>query len=408
MNIETRINQNEFEQNAYQEIEKKFVPKNAELFEQWRSSAVDITQMYLSNPEDEYSLRLRRTVDLDDNEKYSATIKSRGNVSSRGLERLEVETPISEETFMRYFETNKYPVLFKKRAAVGDGVTIDWIEGSDTPLIEVENIGINEQASEFLSSFESELIDRTGELDVDNESLAHELSGRHLERQQTTSIEKIMDHIVGYKMMGIDKLVIALGGRSGSGKSTLGRELFEAIQTHPMLSETPAFFSTDDYHRGKKYLEETYGAPWTNWEDARVYDTESAAADVKKLHNGIAVQKRRFDFEKEEVVYESTIEPASIVIVEGIHASSEDLAAENTLYYEVKTPLSTSLGRDLTRLMTTNRPSGSIATPESRLQYILEIGEPTYANIKGVERNVFSASARPMASKALSSTIELS
>lgn len=407
MNNERITNRKEFEQNSYREIERKFVPKDAEQFEQWKPFAVDITQLYLSNPEDEYNLRLRQTVDQEGNEKYSATTKDRGTVSNRGLERLEVETPISKEAFMRYLDSNEYPVLFKKRATVCEGVTIDWIEGSDTPIIEVENTDLYSDASDFLSAFESALIDRTGEMDVDNETIAHGVSEKKNEREPTVSAEEIINDILTYQSVGVQKLVIGIGGRSGSGKSTLANELAKHIQNHPQLGKKPALFSTDDYHRGRVYLETTYGAPWTNWEDERVYDTKTAAVDAQRLLAGEPIQRRRFDFEQEEVVYESTIEPADIVIIEGIHASSKDLATTRTMFYEVKTPVSTALGRDLTRLMTTNRPSDSIASPEARLKYIIEVGEPTYRTIETSPRNTFSGCIRPLGKEALQSAIQL-
>ena len=402
MKNEKLTNKMEFEQKSYREIERKFIPKDAELFEQWKPLAVDIAQLYISEPEDEYSLRLRQITTSEGDERYVATTKNRGIVSHRGLERLEVETPISKEAFMDYAQSNRYPVLFKKRATVCDGVTIDWIEGIDAPLIEVENSDVFSDASDFLSKFESDLIERTGESDVDNEHLAHMLSEHTSEREPTVSAEEIVEDILAYRSAGVQKLVIGIGGRSGSGKSTLAKELSQLIQQHPELGETPSFFSTDDYHRGRTYLETTYGAPWTNWEDARVYDTKAAAEDVKRLLSGETIPRRRFDFGKEEVVYESSIEPSDIIIIEGIHASSRDLATNRTMYYEVKTPVSVALGRDLTRLMTTDRPSGSIANPEARLKYIIEIGEPTYQTIESAPRNVFSASVRPLGRQALS------
>jgi len=408
MTNEKITNQFEFEQNSYQEIERKFVPKNAELFEQFKPLAVDITQLYLSQPEDEYSLRLRKVVDQNGNEHYSATTKNRGTVSDRGLERLEVETPIAKESFLSYAQTGEYPILYKKRATVCNGVTIDWIEGSDTPLVEVENTDLFQDASDFLSTFESDLIERTGKPDVDNETIAHQLHEHSTEREPTVSAEEIVKDILAYRSVGVQKLVIGIGGRSGSGKSTLAKEVSELIQQHPQLQEPTSLFSTDDYHRGKQYLEATYGAPWTNWEDARVYDTETATEDIKQLLAGEPIQKRRFDFGEEEVVYESLIEPTNIIIVEGIHASSRDLAPVRNMFYEVKTPVSVALGRDLTRLMTTNRPSDSIANPESRLKYIIEIGEPTYQTIESAPRNVFASCIRPLGKEALQTTTQLS
>ena len=89
-----------------------------------------------------------------------------------------------------------------------------------------------------------------------------------------------------YRSTGQKQLVIGIAGRSGSGKSTLARELRQRIKNHPQLGEDSTVMSTDDYHKGRQYLESTYGAPWTNWDDARVYDTALMARDIARYQRG--------------------------------------------------------------------------------------------------------------------------
>ena len=60
------------------EIERKFIALDSTVFDQYRPSAAAITQLYLSHPDDEYSLRLRQSVAPDDKTTYTATLKDRG------------------------------------------------------------------------------------------------------------------------------------------------------------------------------------------------------------------------------------------------------------------------------------------------------------------------------------------
>ena len=360
-----------------QEIERKFVALDSSIFDQYRPAASRITQLYLSHPEDEYSLRLRQTIAPDGETSFTATLKDRGTITSEGLRRMEIETPINEAAFKHYMGQD-HPRLHKERAELCEGVSIDWTLGSDTPIIEVENADLQESATQFLSLFSNDLLERTGHSDVDNESLAHTIFEGSHEQSPEVSVEQIIEDIIAYRSAGTSQVVIGIGGRSGSGKSTLARQLQAAVATHPELGETANLVSTDDYHVGKNYLESTYGAPWTNWEDARVYNTALLASDIAKWRAGEPIVQRYFDFTTEEPVFGETLPASNILIVEGIHAGSNHLASQRQMFYEVATPLSVSLGRDLKRLLATDRSQAAMKSPEERLRYILEIGEPTY------------------------------
>lgn len=379
------------------EVERKFLALDSAVFDQYRPVADHITQLYLSHPDDEYSLRLRQVTSPGGEVSYSATVKDRGIITPEGVSRMEIETEISKATFEHY-DQKRLPRLYKDRVEICNGVTIDWIDGNDAPIIEIER----GQSPEFLSLFSNDLLDRTGHDDVDNERLAHAIFDDTLERSPVITPEQIVDDIVAFRSVGQHRIVVGIGGRSGSGKSTLAREVQAAIAAHPELGDHANLVSTDDYHVGRSYLETTYGAPWTNWEDARVYNTQLLAQDIDLWREGQPITQRHFDFATEEPVFGEPLPDSSILIVEGIHAGSRDLANQRQIFYEVTTPLSTSLGRDLKRLLATDRNQAAMKSPEERLRYILEIGEPTYETVDRAPRNSFSGCVRPMGRSALS------
>jgi uridine kinase len=397
MSLETLVSNPEFERIGYLEVERKFVPRSPELFEHYKSDTISITQAYLSAPTDDYSLRLRKVID-GQNTTYSATLKSRGDHTPNGLARMEIDVPIAGATFDYYMDTQP-AMLHKQRAEPLPGVTIDWIDGSNTPIVEIENIGHNEMAAQFLSLMEDELIDRTGQPDADNEALAYALSGITYEATQPIDVKSILEDVAAYQRAGYEHIVLGIAGRSGSGKTTLASQLDNNLRH--MLHTQPLRLSTDDYHVGRQHLEATYGAPWSNWEAAEVYDTKALAEDIKQLKAGQPIKARHFDFTTEETVFGHTLAPSNVIIVEGIHAGSPDLASVRQMFYDVKTPLATSLGRDIKRLLTTDRQNDSIRSPEDRLRYIIETGEPTYQSIEHPRRNSFSASVRPLGAVAL-------
>lgn len=190
-------------------------------------------------------------------------------------------------------------------------------------------------------------------------------------------------------------MTVGISGMSGSGKTTLASEIDQTLQQRfGEHTPQPVRLSTDDYHRGKVWLEATYGAPWTNWDTPEVYDTVAMARDIATLHAGRSINKQRFDFEREETVVDGTLSPGPFVIIEGIFAGSPDLQHVRDLHFTVPTPIATTIGRDILRLVHSDRPNTSIASPEERLRYQLEIAIPTYEAQQRPTRNAWSASVR--------------
>lgn len=371
----------------------------------FKYKALPIEQIYLSAPEDEFSLRVRCVTTPAGNE-YTATLKDTGEVIDGARDRLEVSTPISQEAYEQYSADPSWARLHKLRAEVNEMVTVDFVEGLEYPVYEVEHN--DKQARE--ASVESlqdilngQLVEQTGNQAFDNESLAYNLSGF----EKTTSpesldafTERVLSEMVAQYVIGRNQVVVGLTGMSGSGKTTVTRALQERIVELYGEELRPLSISTDDYNEGKTKLEKTYGAPYMEWDDPKTYDTAGLAFDLQQMSKGIPVLKRSFSFKTEEPSFEEKLKPSPFVILEGLYAGSKDLAKVRQLHFKLPTSLATSIGRDVRRLVIENRANRAFPTPESRLRYQIETAAPLYLQQEMPGRQAFSASSRPLAERA--------
>lgn len=399
-NVEQARNNPEFQKRR--EREQTLVAPTPELLDAFRASSVPYESAYLSHPDEEFSLRVRATYGPD-GPCYSAALKDVGEMVGDALDRLEVSTEISEETYKRYAEDPQFPTVKFLRAEPLPGLAIDFIEGVGLPQVEYES-SVGDEEPAFVSLLKTGLIDMSHEKSVRKEIIAHQSHGNEKLTPSSETLEafarRVFKDMVATYTMGYKQVVVGLSGMSGSGKSTAVRALKEQFSETFGDEFTPIVLSSDDYHRGKKWLEETYGAPWTNWDDPRVYNTAELAEDIAKLADNQPILRKHFDFSTEEVVYDEEITPQPFVIVEGLFAGSKDLQAVRQLHYEVPTGIATSVGRDIRRLVLENRANGSIATPEARLRYQLETALPTYLDQERPRRNSFAAYCRPLAERA--------
>lgn len=410
MSVETLSMNNEFDQTPEREkleVEKKFNLIEPFFFDflKQQCEVKTIEQLYVSHPNDEFSLRLRETISPNGTV-YSAALKERGKIAQNGIERLETPTFIDKSAFDFYKEQDVHVILTKQRVEPVPGVTIDWINGWDQPIVEIEDIATNEEAQFFYQIYRDQLIDRSGESMVDNEYIAHMLSGRNPESSTSGELDPraVADEILAYRRAGVKNMVVGISGRSGSGKTTLANQVERLLQDTGNQNITVARVSTDDYHLGKAQLDTINGSPWENWDAPEVYDTKTLAFDLWSLLQGEAIDKRYFDFVSQEPRMGGEVHPADIIIVEGIHAGSQDLAKIRQLHFNLGVPLATCVGRDLERIRSLGRANDSISTPEQRLRYQIEIAEPTYLALEMPRRNSWSASMRPVGAAALKTT----
>lgn len=398
MALNTLRNNNEFDQTPEQEkweVEKKFVPTDPHYFDFLENvcEVQRIEQIYLSAPEEPYSLRVRKINEPDGSIRYTATLKTEGSVQADGLTRFETPTDISAETFAFYEKTDA-PRLTKYRAEPVPGVTVDWIDGYDRPIVEIEDIATNPDAQLFFQQYENMLSDFTGLPEVNNEWIAHHLSNVERPEFKQVSVEEMANKVLGYKHYGISPIVVTIDGRSGSGKTTYAKQLAGMLKLGGENGEPIAttVLSTDNYHRGKSWLEaQNDGKPWQNWDASIVYDTKELASDIARLRAGESIENRFFSFDDQECHYEGEVYPTEIIIIEGIHAGTKDLEGIRHFHFPVETPLATSVGRDLSRLREGDRPNSTIGSTAERLSYQLEYAEPAFQAIERVSKRNLKA-----------------
>lgn len=374
--VETLQSTPEFEQNPNREREKKYLPLFPESLERFRPQAVPIEQIYLSHPDELFTLRLRETIQ-DGELVYSATLKDVGQMTEHGLDRLEIETGISPETYAYYRQEN-IPTIRKMRAEPYRNIVIDWFEDGH---VQVES----EHPISWISFLEQHrlmeqtFVDTTGDRQSDNEWRAH-LTYRKLHNgEEAFQILPDIDapHIAKdllTRNSNYYQTIATIVGRSGSGKSTLIREVQSILHQNGGQS---IVLSTDDYHRGKTWLENYKGGPWTEWDAPIVYDLEALQKDIETLQQGKTITRRQFDFQTEEPIVTGLIDPAPFILIEGIYAGDISFDKLADLRYELPTPLATCIGRRLLRDLS-ERPQ--FADPEKSLRYILEQAEPAYRN----------------------------
>lgn len=350
----------EFERPPLHEVERKYLPLFPEQLDKFRAEAMPIEQLYLSHPSEPFSLRLREML-RDDELVYTATLKDRGQYTSDGLDRLEVETVIDSKTYEYYKQLEHVPIK-KLRAEPSNDIAIDWYEDGHVH-IEREHPSAIEILSMKHDIPQQHLIDVTGEKIADNEWRAHTDYRRSHDGAEAlvpaaelnlSAITDRIEHCLGHK----EVTTATIAGRSGSGKSTVVAEVQAELWQRGINSTV---LSTDDYHRGKSWLETYKGGAWTEWDAPIVYDLDALHEDIEALHSGRAIVKRTFDFASEEPVRTGIIEVAPVILIEGIYARDLTFEAIADLRFDIPTPLATCVGR---RLLRDLRERPQFAEPE--------------------------------------------
>lgn len=374
MSIESLIHTPEFEGRLPVETERKFMAIFPEKLTDLRKEAEPIEQFYLSHPDEPFSLRLRSTLNRDTGElQYEATLKDNGMQSNDGLRRLEVTTEISPELY-EYYCSDETPIIRKLRAEPLPGVVIDFFENDGLVQAEVEDDGA---LQEFIDQFGNTFMEVTGGATATSEWQAHYNFRREHEGREALSVQPELDinDIVSDILTSTadSPRVIHIAGRSGSGKSTIVRQLRERLAE---LNIESIIMSTDDYHRGATYLYYYNNRQeWQHWDDPFVYDTETMAVDLQNLINDKDIYHRHMNWQTAEPYIQGTLSPAQVIIIEGIYAKSPDIITDNSLVYEIPTPITTCIGRRILRDLN-ERPQ--FCDPSENLLYLLSEAEPAY------------------------------
>lgn len=368
--IEIIKNNIEFEQNN-KEIERKLLPILPERLVGLRHDALPIEQFYISHPSEDFSLRFRETLKETGELDYRATLKDRGHITDAGLERLEVEVAISPELY-RYYQ-DEVPTIRKMRA-ISAGAEIDFFEDGHIQ-IEIESQPAQDM---FTQVYGDAFIDISSQDIASNEWRAHMHYRREHGGQEAfqppaeLNTDAIVSDILCHQVTHATTFV-KICGRSGSGKSTIVRQVQEGLAHSGITSEV---LSTDDYHRGTNWLHGyNNGNEWIDWDAAIVYDTATMAQELSRLEAGTPIQRRMIDWTVAEPMYAGNVQPAPVIIIEGIYAGHPDFDSLDALSYTMPTPVATCIGRRLLRDM---RERPQFAQLETSLAYMLGHAEPAW------------------------------
>lgn len=383
------------------EHESKLLVTKPEAFEGFKVYAAQLDAIYLSNPTDEFSLRVRREQTAE-GFIYSATLKDRGEVKDGVKSRLEINVDnLHPEAYEYYAAKPEFTPFQQFRTHITDAMTIDFIEGH-APIIEIETP--DSATRELLMQHLEGMVEvKSDNPNFDKESIAHYLAGNEIlasPESLDSFASRVANEMIAQYVTGKKQVVTGLTGMSGAGKTTVTKAISEKMKALIGEDYAPLVVSTDDYHFGKAYLEKAYGAPWTEWDDPRTYNTAELASDLVLMAEGQSLIRRHFDFTTEEPVFDNEVPPAAFVIIEGLYAGSKDLEDVRDLHFNLPTSVATSIGRDIRRLVIENRANRVFPTPESRLKYQLETALPLFLEQEQPRKKGFSASVRPMASRA--------
>lgn len=391
---------------ANREIEKTLVPINPADFESYRDQATPIEQVSLDEYGEDFQLRVRCEY-TSEGPTYTAAIKDKGIVRKiEGeivLDRLELEIPISEATYAFYSSQPQFPKLRQLRSQIAPGLHVDFVEGEKDPQLELETGDSTERAA-LMSLIDGKVLDRTGDYTLNKNYIAHKQANferRYNGEPLEVFAKKTAHEMVAQYVAGKNQVVVGLSGMSGSGKTTAAKAMSDYIVELFGEAFKPVILSTDDYHFGKTYLEEKYGAPYGDWDAQRTYNLAEMVADLKRFAQGIPLIKRHFNFSSQEPVFDAEVQPSPFVIVEGLFAGSPDLTDVRTLHRTLPTGMATCVGRDLIRMgIEKSRADGPFPTRKERFAYLIKEVIPTFLNQEYPEKESFSESIRPMAERA--------
>lgn len=344
------------EQVEFEKVEHKYQILTGENFPELRETASPIEQVLLSDVDEPFELNLCEKFDNNYKLTHTATLQAHNHAT--------IETQISDDVY-DYYKSLDYPCQKKLRAQIDDNLSADFYEDG--------NVIINANDENAWKQFQHETDVSFAEFSSDSQ---HVESRMEHPPKDTLDVNSIISSALS-QVIHSGHSIVQIAGRSGSGKSTIARKIKSNLELLDIESE---IMSTDDYNRGQTWLSNyNHNQPWTQFDHPIVYDTKTMSEDLQKLMFGQTIQRRTFDFNIQEPVFNDPIEPTPVTIVEGIYAMSPDLANLNGVCYEMPTPLATCVGR---RIFRDIKDRAAFADPAINLAYILEQAEPMYRKQK--------------------------
>ncbi len=352
---------------SYREIERKYLietqhlehlPEALRLAPEQR-----IEQYYLNHPSEPYELRLRRS-ELGDTIHYVATIKK-----GTPPERLEMETPVSANTFDYWLPAAGTEVLRKTRQILQHTAghwALDSFLDFNFKLLEAEG-------SVAQPTFGTDVTDDIRFTNFQMARLRSFVEGRPLTptQEHASDLEPLHETLATLTRT-TPLTIVGIAGDTASGKTTIARRLAQPY------GEQALVMSQDDYYRGVSVLKQLFGDDFSvNFDEPRAFDIPMLATHLTQLKAGQPIAHPTYSMATSERTSQHvTVDPGkkTILFIEGIHALDPLLAEIYDYTLFVNAPLATRVGRRLER----DLHEGRSYQPEENLRYLLEVAEPTY------------------------------
>jgi uridine kinase len=154
-------------------------------------------------------------------------------------------------------------------------------------------------------------------------------------------------------------VVVGLAGPSGAGKTVFSQKINDFVPGCSVLS-------MDMYNRGDLVVD-------GNFDDPRLTDYEVLLSNIRDLKRGLTIQSPIYDFKTSSRIGWRTVEPPSVVILEGIYALSNELRPEIDLRVSIRGGVHLDLVK---RVLRDVQRSGQ--EPEAIINQISETVFPMY------------------------------
>lgn len=377
ISVKERIGTPEFEHLPI-ETEQTFIALFPDRLDTYRNEVETIQQYYLSGIDEICELRMREIVEKNRAICYEAGIKGNERLEENGRTRDELidSMPITKEVFDYYTTTADFPVDHKLRAHCNANVVIDFTQ--DGPRIETEDTIARDAFFDRMGG-KHLFMEVTGDRSAKSRWRAEKCYRMSHEGHSpfppaaTFDADAAVGRILHARATTVQPLIVSLGGRSGSGKSTVIKTMRAKLADLGLTSDV---VSTDDYHRGRRWLEaHNEGRPWERWDDEIVYNLRSLTEDLAAYKGGATIPRLHMDFTTQEPLLNGAIRPIDVLLVEGIYANSLEVSAFSDVEFELPTPFATCVWRRMLR-DAEERPEFSDFSKS--LSYILTQAEPAY------------------------------
>lgn len=365
--------------NPYIEIERKYLLRPDDLAtlpaELLQAPEMTIEQYYINHPDEPYELRLRKSD--DGREPIFVTTMKKGVPPVR----LEVETPISQNTF-EYWHTEAHtkPVHKTRKilAFAAGHWALDRFAHFDFSLLEVE--GDTPQPS-----YGQDVTADTRFTNYQLAQLSNFMQGYVVDTLHTSperpDISHFLTHIEHLRRRSSEPVIVGIAGATASGKTTLARELAEPYGKEVVI------MSQDDYYYGATKMRKQSGSENPlNFDAPEALNTPLLALHLMDLRTGKSIHRPTYSMATSEQTGEFTsIDPSKtpLIFVEGIHALDPRLQRLYDYTIFVDAPVATRIGRRLER----DLAEGRSYKPEDNLRYLLEVAEPTYQPYAAIQKS---------------------